>query len=113
MKEALERGAIVWAHLDPTEGHEQSGHRPVLIVSDSRFNRASGTVIAMPLTSRPQKAGPPFVLDFSRPGQPSFVKPGQVRVLSAGRLGKRLELRTEAEVEACLDALLEICGRRA
>ena len=41
------RGDIYWADLDPTKGHEQSGKRPVLILSNDIFNQRSGTVIAM------------------------------------------------------------------
>ena len=53
------RGDIYWADLDPTKGHEQSGQRPVLILSNDIFNQRSGTVIAMALTSQPQRAGFP------------------------------------------------------
>ena len=48
------RGEIYWADLDPAQGREQSGKRPVLIVSHDVFNERSGTVIAMALTSQPQ-----------------------------------------------------------
>ena len=27
------RGDVVWAELDPTQGYEQSGHRPVVVLS--------------------------------------------------------------------------------
>ncbi len=51
------RGDICWADLDPTKGHEQSGQRPVLILSNDIFNQRSGTVIAMALTAERQRAG--------------------------------------------------------
>ena len=41
------RGDIYWADSDPVVGHEQSGHRPVLIISRELFNERSGTVIAV------------------------------------------------------------------
>jgi len=41
------RGEIRWANLNPTIGREQSGERPVLILSHNVFNERSGTVIAM------------------------------------------------------------------
>ena len=34
-----ERGEIYLVSLDPTQGHEQQGHRPVLVVSPGAFNR--------------------------------------------------------------------------
>ena len=48
------RGDVFWANLNPTIGHEQAGHRPVLILSRNFFNKHSGTVIAVALTSRIQ-----------------------------------------------------------
>lgn len=53
------RGEIRWANLDPTIGHEQSGNRPVLVLSKEIFNQKYGTVIAFALTSQQPKAGFP------------------------------------------------------
>lgn len=53
---AILRGEIRWADLNPTRGREQSGLRPVLILSHDIFNDRSGTVIALALTSQPQKS---------------------------------------------------------
>jgi mRNA interferase MazF len=43
----------VWlTDLNPTRGHEQSGRRPVLVVSEDLFNRGpAGLVIVLPMTS--------------------------------------------------------------
>jgi len=35
---------------------QQAGLRPVLIVSEDIFNERSGTIIAMAITSQPQRA---------------------------------------------------------
>ena len=56
------RGDIVWADLNPTRGREQTGQRPVLVISEDVFNERSGTVITVALTSEPQKAGFPLTL---------------------------------------------------
>jgi len=58
----LLRGEIRWADLNPVRGQEQSGLRPVLILSHDVFNERSGTVIAAALTSQPQRAGFPLTL---------------------------------------------------
>ncbi|MEX1198303.1 MAG: type II toxin-antitoxin system PemK/MazF family toxin [Pseudohongiellaceae bacterium] len=92
------RGDIRWANLDPVRGREQAGHRPVLILSHDVFNRRSGTVIALALTSRPQRAGFPLtmVLDETTLPQRSWVKISQIRTLSVDRIGARLgELEPE------------------
>ena len=59
------RGYIYWTNLDPVKGRGQSGERPVLILSHDVFNERSGTVIALALTSQPQKAGNLLPFTFS------------------------------------------------
>ena len=59
------RGEIYWADLNPVRGHEQAGHRPVVIISHDVFNERSGTVIAMAITSQPQKAGFPLTYELT------------------------------------------------
>ena len=46
----MERGDIYLVALDPTQGHEQQGTRPVLIVSPGPFNRLTGTPVVLPVT---------------------------------------------------------------
>ncbi len=83
------RGEIRWADLNPVRGREQGGTRPVVIISHDVFNERSGTVIAMAITSRPQKAGYPLTLELKDVGlsKPSWVKISQVRTLSVERIG--------------------------
>ena len=48
----LKQGQIVKISLDPTEGHEQQGYRPALIVSNNDFNQLCGGMVKiMPITS--------------------------------------------------------------
>ena len=48
----LQRGEVWLADLNPTKGHEQSGKRPVLVISDNTFNLGlSGLIITLPITS--------------------------------------------------------------
>ena len=46
----MKRGDIYDARLYPTEGSEQSGVRPVLIVSRDAINRASPVIVVVPIT---------------------------------------------------------------
>jgi len=112
MAALLKRGDVVWADLEPTKGSEQAGRRPVLVISHEIFNRHSGTVIAMAITSRPQKAGFPLTLKLSGTRLPkeAWVKLGQVRTLSTERLGKRIGRVEDAELEQAVDGLNEIIG---
>jgi len=110
MARDLKRGDVVWADLAPTVGHEQAGQRPVLVVSQDVFNRRSGTVIAMAITSRPQKAGYPLTLKLSGARLPSeaWVKISQTRTLSTERLGRRIGRVEDDELERAVDGLNEI-----
>jgi mRNA interferase ChpB len=47
----MERGDIYLVSLDPTQGHEQQGRRPVLVVSPAAFNRVTKVPIVLPITS--------------------------------------------------------------
>jgi mRNA interferase MazF len=106
------RGDIIWANLDPTQGHEQSGLRPVLVLSQDVFNDRSGTVIAVALTSQPPSAGFPLTLELSDSGLPkkSWVKISQIRVLSVKRLGKKLGKALTEELDMVIEGLNEILG---
>src|SRR6266550_2550919 len=106
------RGEIRWADLNPVRGKEQTGLRPVLILSHDVFNERSGTVIAVALTSQPQKAGFPLTLALSNTKlpKPSWVKIGQIRTLSVKRLSSRLGRASAEEVEAVIEGLNEIIG---
>lgn len=106
------RGDILWANLDPTRGHEQSGLRPVLVLSQNVFNERSGTVIAVALTSQQPSAGFPLTLELADPSLPkkSWVKISQIRTLSVQRLGKKLGKATPEELEDIIEGLNEIIG---
>lgn len=110
---SVRRGHVCWADLEPVVGHEQAGHRLVLIVSADAFNARSGMVIAMPLTSQPQRASWPLVVEAGTVhGRTAWVKVSQVRAISTSRLGKVVERGLVDLVESCLDAQLSICGRK-
>jgi mRNA-degrading endonuclease toxin of MazEF toxin-antitoxin module len=47
----MKRGDIWLVSLDPVEGHEQKGRRPVLIVSPESFNRVTKVPVVLPITS--------------------------------------------------------------
>jgi mRNA interferase ChpB len=47
----MKRGDIYMVSLDPTAGHEQSGSRPVLVVSPIEFNEATKLPVILPITN--------------------------------------------------------------
>jgi mRNA interferase MazF len=106
------RGEIRWADLNPTRGREQAGQRPVLILSQDVFNDRSGTVIAVALTSQPQRAGFPLTLELQAKGLPkkSWVKISQIRTLAVERIGSRLGKVSPEELAQVIEGLNEIIG---
>ena len=107
------RGEIYWADLNPVRGREQARLRPVLILSHDVFNSKSETVIAMAITSQPQRAG--FPLTLSLPAEslpkPSWVKISQVRTISVHRLvGKKIAVLDSETLGQAVDGLLELIG---
>lgn len=104
------RGEIRWADLSPVRGREQAGLRPVLILSNDIFNERSGTVIAVAITSQPQKAGFPLTLELKSPNLPkkSWLKISQIRTLSIERIGKIIGKASLEELNQAIEGLNEI-----
>ena len=104
------RGEIYWADLSPGRGHEQSGERPVLVISHDVFNERSGTVIALALTSRAQRVGLPLALSLEslKLPKPSWVKISQIRTLSTERLGRRLGRISPEELQQVIEGLFTL-----
>ncbi len=106
----LLRGHIYWADLNPAIGSEQGGLRPVLILSHNVFNERSGTVIAVAITSQPQRAGFPLTLELTDSKLPkkSWVKISQIRTLSVKRIRKKITFASEEEMSLIVEGLNEI-----
>ena len=106
------RGEIRWADLNPVRGHEQGGTRPVAILSHDVFNERSGTVIAVAITSQPQRAGFPLTMELasSELSKRSWVKISQIRTLSIDRIGDLIETLPPERLSRLIDGLSEIIG---
>jgi mRNA interferase MazF len=97
----IRRGEIWLADLGPTRGREQSGERPVLIVSTDRFNQGRARlVVAVPFTTRDR--GLPIHVEVRPPDgglrDVSFAMCEQVRSLAVDRLGPQSFGRVPAAV---------------
>ncbi|EOM1681283.1 type II toxin-antitoxin system PemK/MazF family toxin, partial [Salmonella enterica subsp. enterica] len=106
-------GEIWLVSLDPTAGHEQSGKRPVLIVSPASFNKFTRLPVVVPVTSGgdfARTAGFTVSLDGAGTKTTGVIRCDQPRTIDMGaRNGKRLERIPEAvvnEVLARLEAIL-------
>jgi mRNA interferase MazF len=112
------RGEVYDARLDPIEGSEQAGVRPVIIVSRNAINAALSIVIAVPCTSyRPgRRRYPSRVLLHPPEGGltvDSLALCEQVRALSKTRLSRRrgvLSPAALAQVDEALAIALDLPG---
>ncbi|GAL48067.1 TPA: type II toxin-antitoxin system PemK/MazF family toxin [Citrobacter farmeri] len=109
----MDRGEIWLVSLDPTAGHEQSGKRPVLIVSLASFNMLTQLPVVVPVTSGgnfARSAGFTVSLDGAGTKTTGVIRCDQPRTIDMGaRNGKRLERIPDAvvnEVLARLEAIL-------
>jgi len=85
-------GDIWQAGLNPTKGLEQAGIRPVVIISHDIFSCKSRTVIAMAVTSQPQRAGFPLTYELNSGDLPkqSCVKISHIRTIPTSRLDRKI-----------------------
>lgn len=74
-----ERGDIVWLHFNPQSGHEQTGHRPALVLSPREYNRRVGLALLCPITSKVK--GYPFEVSVNVGGIKGVILSDQVKSL--------------------------------
>jgi mRNA-degrading endonuclease toxin of MazEF toxin-antitoxin module len=108
----MKRGEVWLVGLDPAEGHEQKGRRPVLIVSPEAFNRVTKVPVVVPITSGgsfARTAG--FAVPMMGVGAKTtgVVRCDQPRALDLGaRGGKKLESVPDAVMDEVLAKLAPI-----
>ncbi|HTT79939.1 MAG TPA: type II toxin-antitoxin system PemK/MazF family toxin [Stellaceae bacterium] len=110
----IERGDIYLVSLDPAEGHEQQGRRPVLVISPAAFNRLTSVPVVLPITTGgnfARTAGFAVTLASAGTQTAGVVRCDQPRALDiAARRGRRLErvpLHIIDEALAKVAAILE------
>ncbi len=89
----MKRGDIYMVSLNPSQGREQQGYRPVLIVSPSEFNAATKLPVVLPITSGgafARRIG--FAVEISGIKTTGVVRCDQPRVLDiAERRGRKVD----------------------
>jgi len=109
----MNRGDIYLVSLDPTEGREQQGFRPVLIVSPTEFNAATKLPVVLPITNGgafARRIG--FAVPISGIKTTGVVRCDQPRVLDLdARNGRLVDTLPEAildEVMAKVATIFEV-----
>ena len=107
------RGDVYWAQLDPIQGSEQGGRRPVVIVSRDSINTNLPNVIVLPMSSSASRLAKPYpsqIIVHSR--DLGMIGDGvilgeQIRTISQGRLERYIS-HLPANVMANVDEVLKI-----
>jgi len=97
----VKQGDIIKINFDPTEGYEQSGYRPAMVVSNDLFNTMCSLTIVCPITNRDKDH--PFHVRLNNKTQTTgVVLCDQIRVLDLkARNAKIIETASE-------DVILEV-----
>ena len=90
----VSRGEIYFAELNPVQGSEQGGVRPVLIIQNDIGNTYSPTTIILAITSQLNKARLPTHVELSA-GQSGLKKDSvilaeQMRTIDKSRLRQKV-----------------------
>ena len=108
----MKRGEIWLVGLDPAQGHEQKGRRPVLIVSPEAFNRLTRVPVVVPVTSGgnfARTAGFAVTLDGAGTKTMGVVRCDHPRALDlSARGGKKLESVPDVVINDVLARLAPI-----
>lgn len=105
----MRRGEIWLADMNPVRGSEQAGFRPVVIFQNDAVNRFTSTLVAIPITANPRRAGLPSCVKLQR-GEGGLEKESvvlchQLRALDKIRLNRKLGVlnpKTVLDIEACV-----------
>ena len=105
----VKRGDVWLANLNPTQGSEQTGTRPVIIFQNNSINKFTSTLLAIPLTTNLRRAKLPSCVKINKGDggldSDSVALCHQLRVLDKVRLRRKLgkvSKQTIEEIESCV-----------
>ena len=107
----MKQGEIWFADLNPTEGSEQSGFRPVVILSGNLMNDHFSLVVIAPLTTQIKKfKGNPALIPNGKNGlsQESEILIFHIRSIAKKRLTRKIGSIDRLELDHSIRSLNEI-----
>lgn len=84
------RGDVVWCNIENSEGSEQDGTRPAVIIQNDMGNKFSPTVIVALGTSKCKKTNLPTHFFVSRNNVEFMLMTEQIRTVSKHRLSNKI-----------------------
>ena len=107
----INRGEVWLIDLNPVVGHEQSGRRPALVVSDDLFNHGPAEmVIILPITSKFRGLRTHVELTGDYLDQKSYIKTEDIRSVSIRRLIKKFGQVDEPVMRSIEERLKYLLG---
>ena len=103
-----QKGDYIAVTFDPQSGHEQRGHQPALVVSNTLFNEHTGLAIVCPLTNT-DRSFPFHVAVTDDPTLTGFVMVERVKSIDfRARKAKRIGQASDNVLEEVL-SILDAC----
>jgi mRNA interferase MazF len=94
----IHRGGVYWVKLDPVAGSEIAKTRPCVVLSSNEANQRRKTVVVVPLTSTPELAKFPLLIEVPSAGKESKARTEQIRCVDKGRITEWLGDITESDL---------------
>ncbi|MGI6712127.1 MAG: type II toxin-antitoxin system PemK/MazF family toxin [Bacillota bacterium] len=95
----VRRGEVFFAELNPVQGSEQGGTRPVLVVQNDIGNQYSPTTIIVAITSQINKAKLPTHVELPKEktglDKDSVILTEQVRTIDKSRLHQKVTILSD------------------
>ena len=108
---------IYWADLNPSQGSEQAGRRPVLVISEEAVNQAIPVITVLCLTTlKPGRAIYPteHLINPEESGlnEPSIIMAHQIRAIAKERLAEKcgtiISLETRERIRSIIRLYLDL-----
>jgi len=98
----IQQKEIYWVNLNPVQGSEQSGKRPVVVISGNTMNEHLPVCIVCPLSSKVKNFSTCTLLPKTKVNKlttDSEVITFQVRTISQKRLTKKVGKITDSQLQ--------------
>ena len=111
------RGDIYWVSLPTSEGREQAGRRPALVIQHDPFTLSLPTVLIVPITSNLQAASFAGTIridptEANSLNMPSVFLVFQLRAIDKRRLSNQAEKISASQLEEILKMIDLLLGRK-
>ena len=110
MNASIQRGQVYWVALDPVRGSEISKTRPCVILSANEINRRRNTVVIVPLTSTPEPAYFPLVINVPSAGIGSKARSEQIRNVDKSRLADLIGQISDSDLSDISHGVAKVLG---